>query len=269
MTSDLELPNPFQRLDPDPWQPAARRELSVFGAPVELLHLPERKARGGVPSADRPAFRPSVADRILAEESLWRGRDVVMTPNKFPFGAGHALLWTAKRVREAPLELLEVGFAIVSKHGGTLLGNCIGSAASIQRAHVHLVAESRNFLGSLRSEPWNDGGILPDRDGVELLRLCEVPFAGIGVRGEPGPRARVVHRLLELRMTPAFNLIDDGRTTWVFPRRVETPRPHFPAALGAAELWGRWCYGDEAPFRAAEPDDLEHALELSGAPPVA
>lgn len=63
---------------------------------------------------------------------------------------------------------------------------------------------------------------------------------------------------------PAFNLVDDGTTTWLLPRALETPTPHFPQALGAAELWGRWCYDDEGAFRAATGSDLAAALAAAG-----
>ena len=100
--------------------------------------------------------------------------------------------------------------------------------------------------------------------GVDCLSLAP-PFPGVaaGVRGPAPERAVVVHRLLEARTTPAFNLVSQDSTTWVFPRSaIETPAPHFSHALGAAELWGRWCFGDEEPFRAATAKDLEAALRL-------
>jgi hypothetical protein len=45
---------------------------------------------------------------------------------------------------------------------------------------------------------------------------------------------------------------------------IEIPAPHFPHALGAAELWGRWCYADEAAFRDARVEDLVAALRVGG-----
>jgi hypothetical protein len=73
-------------------------------------------------------------------------------------------------------------------------------------------------------------------------------------------RARAAARLLELRATPAVNLLSDGDTTWIVPRRVETPAPFFAAPLGCAELWGRFCFEAETEFRAATPADLLAAL---------
>ena len=29
---------------------------------------------------------------------------------------------------------------------------------------------------------------------------------------------------------------------------TETPAPHFPQALGSAEVWGRWCHQDREAF---------------------
>ncbi len=266
MTSDAPMPNPFDLLPDDGWVEPTRRELVVFGATAELYFVPQRKNRAGAPSEQRPAFRPSVADRIIANESLWESGDAVLTPNKFPFGRRHTILWTRQRVRESTVELLRVGFELVGQHGGTLLGNSIGAAASIQRAHVHLVDETRPFLGELQHEPHDLGDVLPADIGVDIVRLANVPFVAIGVRGDSPSRARATATLIELRMTATFNFIDDGAMTWVFPRRIETPAPDFPYALGAAELWGRWCYGDREPFDAATSEALETALERALAP---
>jgi hypothetical protein len=90
-----------------------------------------------------------------------------------------------------------------------------------------------------------------------------VPFCVLGVRGSADDRATAMIALLEARLTPAWNVIAAGDTTWVVPRRIETPAPHYPYALGACELWGRWCYMDEAPFAAASGADLERALLTS------
>ena len=43
-----------------------------------------------------------------------------------------------------------------------------------------------------------------------------------------------------------MNWIDDGTGCWIALRREETPSPQFPHPLGCAELWGRWCFEDEA-----------------------
>ena len=72
--------------------------------------------------------------------------------------------------------------------------------------------------------------------------------------------------LAEARLTAAWNVIVTEDAAWIVPRAVETPLPWFPQALGAAELWGRWCYVDEAPFRAARGHDLEQALVQAGMP---
>ena len=67
-------------------------------------------------------------------------------------------------------------------------------------------------------------------------------------------------------MTSAWNVIVQDGAAWLYPRRAETPAPHFPYALGAAEVWGRWCYLDREPFDAATGAALERALALAGTP---
>ncbi|MCA8941394.1 MAG: hypothetical protein KDB80_02440 [Planctomycetes bacterium] len=259
MSAQIEFPNPFELLPETGWRPAERRELRVFGAPVELLLLPERRSRQGAPSDFRPAFRANPAERIMREEAIWHGDRVVLTPNKFAFAERHALLWTTTPHREAPEHLLESGFAMVERHGGTALGNSIGAAASIQRAHLHLAADELPFLDAVEEQDFALDGLVDEFD-VETKKLAGVPFVGVGVRGSARERARATARLIELRMTATFTLLARGDTTWVFPRRAETPAPHFPYAVGAAEYWGRWCYGDAEPLAAATSEALERAL---------
>ena len=242
--------------------PAARRELSVFGAPVELVWLPHRKTRPGVPTGARPPFRSNHVERILAEEAVWREHGLALTGNKFPFAARQAVLWAQAPVREATLPMLEVALQLEAACAGTALLNTTGAAASIPRAHVHVVTDRLPFLDRLPRETFRAEYL----DGVEALRLvAPFPCVAVGVRGTPAERARLAHRLLEVRTTAAVNLISSGGITWVLPHgEVEIPVPHFPHALGAAELWGRWCYADEAPFRAATGADLEQAILRAG-----
>lgn len=267
----LSLPDPYA-LTADraaAFEPAAKRSLELFGAPVELMWLPQRKERAGQPGRDRPAFRAGVAERILAEESVWRGAGTALTPNKFPFAARHAILWAEARVRETTPELTATALQMVAQHGGTVLGNSIGAAASVQRAHVHLVPERQRWLDGLPRRPAPELAALVDAAGdLELTALDRVPLTGIALRGAIEARVCATQRLLELRTTASFNWLDDGTTTWIFPRGLETPKPHFPYPLGGAELWGRWCYGDEEPFATATGEDLERALGLAGVPPT-
>ena len=53
-----------------PFAPAARRLLTVFGAPVQLVYVPERKQRHGRATAARPAFVRSPAARIVGSEAI-------------------------------------------------------------------------------------------------------------------------------------------------------------------------------------------------------
>jgi hypothetical protein len=74
-------------------------------------------------------------------------------------------------------------------------------------------------------------------------------------------------RLAEARLTAAWNVVcTNGAPPGSARARLETPAPHFPYALGAAELWGRWCYMDEDAVRAATGAMLEQALLAAGSP---
>lgn len=249
---------------PDPFVPTARREARVHGARVELVFVPERRSRQGRATAGRPAFAASAARRITRDEVLWRADDLVLTPNRFPFAAGHRLLWPALPVREPDAAFWREVFLWVERSHGAALVNNVGAAATIGRAHAHLVAERLPFLAALpeRALPADWLDVPP---GVQLLAK-DVPFCLLGVRGDAGGRAAAMLSLAEARLTAAWNVVVQADTAWVYPRSLETPAPHFPQALGAAELWGRWCYVDEAPFAAASSGDLERALAVAGMP---
>jgi hypothetical protein len=252
---------------------AARRTLRVFGRPVTLAWLPARSRRGGIPTATAPAFRPERARRILREEALWEDRpgaaDLVLTPNRFPFAARQALLWTTRVLREPPHELWATATAFVDARGGdtAALWNSVGAAASIPRAHVHLVAGTENgFLADAPTTPWPEHEELFDGDGFDGLAVSrlDLPVLVVRVEGPSAVRARAVARLLELRTTPAANAVVLPGVSFVAPRSaVEIPQPHFPHALGSAELVGRWCYAEREAFDAARAEDLERALTES------
>lgn len=249
-----------------PFQPTATRTLSVFGLPVELVFVPERKARPDRANAIRSAFVKSPAPRITQQEATWRDGDFVLTPNRYPFANDHQLLWPARPQREmcAPFWLVAGDWA--DRAHGTALQNSVGAAATIARCHVHLVPERLPFLPSLPEHPCRTDLIeLPH--GVELLQK-DVPFCLLGVRGPAPGRATALTLLAEARLTAACNVVVQDGTAWVLPRRLETPGGAFPWALGAAELWGRWCFQDEEPFAAATGESLEQALIAAGAPPL-
>lgn len=250
-----------------PFAPAARRTATVFGAPVELVFVPERKQRHGRATASRPAFVRSPAPRIVRDEAIWRGDGLVLTPNRYPFAQAHRILWPEAAVRDPDRAFWRALFDWVARSGGTALVNNVGAAATIGRAHAHLVPESLPFLGALRERAV--GADLVDLPPHTALVAKDVPFGVLGVRGDPDARAAAMVALLEARLTPAWNVIAAGDTAWVVPRGIETPAPHYPYALGACELWGRWCYMDEAPFAAASGADLERALVASGTAPLA
>jgi hypothetical protein len=260
--------DPFALFAHQRFTPAARRQMTLFGAPVELLYLPERRARRGVPQAERPVFPTQFIETILRDERVWDSDSMVMTPNRYPFGRRQAVLWAKAPLREPDLTMLELLLQLEEKASGAVLLNSVGAAASVARCHMHLMDERLPFLGHFDVVPERPEALDAVHElpvGVTCVALAP-PFPGValGVRGPAKGRAVVVHRLLNARTTPAFNLVSQDATTWVFPRSaIETPTPHFPHALGAAELWGRWCFSDEQPFLTATPEQLEVALRLS------
>jgi hypothetical protein len=257
---------PPDRLPSGDFRPAAVRSLELFDRAVELCWLPERRNRRGRPLASRPAIARDHGAEIIATEAIWRGEGVVMTPNRHPFAASAAILWAAEFRREPDLALLTNGSSIAAAVAGTFLLNTVGAAASIVRSHGHLLGERSGFLAGLEYEPASSAIVARFPD-VRLARArTPCPLLLLRIDGDRDQRLAVALQLAALRATAAFNLIDDGSTTWFCPRPLELPAPHFPQALGAAELFGRWCYDEEADFARADADSLRAALELSGMP---
>lgn len=254
-------PDPFALLATSDFEATQRRELTIYGQKVELLLLPGRARRQGIPGPDRPPFRPSPMARILAEECLWRGQGMTITANPFPFAERQLLLWAEDPIREASLPMLEMALSLAERCQGTVLLNSTGAAASISRAHLHLISDQSGFLSQLPSQVVHPA-YLPEDPELEC-RICTSPFPGFIhiLRGSAPVRARAAHRLLEIRSTPAVNMISSQGQTFIVPRSpLETPSPYFPHALGAAELFGRWCYADAQAFAAATIEDLQEAL---------
>lgn len=249
-----------------PFAVAAQRTLVVFGAPVELVFVPERQRRQGRATSDRPALARSRAATIVAEEALWRDERHAVTPNRYPFAAQQRILWPLAVQREPDRPMWQVAGAWADAAGGTALLNSVGAAATIARAHAHLLPERLGFLPALRTRPLREPPI--DLPPATELVAADVPFCLLGVRGPAEGRAEALLRLGEARLTAAGNVVVQDGTAWLYPRRLETPAPHFPFALGAAEVWGRWCYGERAPFDAATAVDLERALVAAGAEPL-
>ncbi|MFN9276618.1 MAG: hypothetical protein ACK6D2_12920 [Planctomycetota bacterium] len=249
------------------YAPAAVRRLRVFGAPVEAALVPARRQRLGAASAARPPFARSRAARIVADEAIWHGDGMALTPNAFPFAHGQRLLWPHAPLREPDAGLWQAAFAWADAAGGAALVNNVGAASSIGRAHAHLCAERLPFLAGLpeRAGPLD---LIELPDGATLVAK-DVPFCLLGVRGPAAARALAVVRLGEARLTAAWNVVAQDGAAWLLPRRSETPAPHFPHALGAAEVWGRWCYVDEDAFASAHDGGLESALVAAGCPPLA
>ena len=246
--------------------PIARRELSVLGAPVELVGLPSRRARGQA-TGDRPAVAASPARRILATESHWQDDELALTPNRFPFADQQQLLWSRTPRREPDAAMWAAAAAWCAATGGTALGNTIGAAATIAWAHLHLTPERLGWLAALPERaPRAELPALPTE--VEAVAK-DLPCGLLGLRSaDPDALGHALAELSVSRLLPANNVCIADGTAWSFPRRIETPTPHFPYALGAAELWGRWCYLDQAPLQAATAADLEAALTAAGAAPL-
>jgi hypothetical protein len=249
-----------------PFAPAAQRTAVVFGAPVVLAFVPSRKARQGAVAA-RPAFRRCPAERIVADEAFWRGSGLALTPNRYPFAHQQRILWPVTARREPDLPMWTAVVAWAAAANGTALVNTIGAASTIARAHAHLLPERLPFLPAL-PERRVQTDLIDVPTGVDLVAK-DVPFCLLGVRGPAEARAKALVRLATTRLTAACNVVVQDDAAWIYPRRLETPAPHFPFALGAAEAWGRWCYVDEAPFAAATANDLEQALLAAGMEPIA
>lgn len=197
--------------DADPSPPpthfaaTARRELRVFGAPVELALLPGRAARPGRPGAERPAFRPDLGLRIAATEAIHAGPEFVVTPNKFPFARAQTVLWSRRPLREPDAEFLHSALSWTDQRGGSLLLNSVGAAASIPRAHAHHTDEAMPFLPELGEQPFA-APWLPEVAGASYVQKA-APFALLGVRGDARARAEATAALQMLRMTPAVSVV--------------------------------------------------------------
>lgn len=241
------------------------RKLTVFGAPVEAVLIPGRKSRGHRPLKGRPPFAANPAQRILDEETFWRGDGLALTPNRYPFAREQRLLWAETPQREPDVLMWTAICAWTDRTGGTAMVNTVGAAATIARAHAHLTPERLEFLPNL-AERDGPTGLLDLPHDVTLVQK-DIACCMLGVRGgDVAARGHAIWMLASSRLTAACNVCIQDGTAWLFPRRAETPAPHFPFALGGAELWGRWCYLEEEPFLAAEGRDLERALLESGVP---
>ncbi len=249
-----------------PFAPAATRALRVFGAEVQLVLVPERKARPDRANPARPAFVRSPAARIVRDEALWQQDGFALTPNRYPFAAQQRLLWPTQPQREPDQRFWLLANEWATQNGGAALHNQVGAAATIARCHAHLVPERLPFLAALPERRVDlDLGPLPV--AVSLWQK-EVPACLLGVRGPAAARAEALVLLAEARLSATCSIVVQDDTAWLLPRSLETPNPHFPYALGAAELWGRWCFVDAEVFAAATGAELERALVLAGMPPL-
>jgi hypothetical protein len=255
--------DPFALAEEAPvFEPAERRTLELHGGQVELCWVPQRGQRSGKADAARPSFPSCRAERILAEESLWSAAGLALTPNLHPFAERHLLLWSRAPRREPDATFLAAGFELADRCQGSLLVNSIGAAASIPWLHAHLLGEQLSYLDGLPTLPTDTAVSAP---GVEIQRVgAPFPAHLLALRGGTEALANAVADLLRRRTTPAFSLVYENGRAFVLPREVETPAPHFPQALGSAELWGRWCFEQEAAFASATPESLDSALRTAG-----
>jgi hypothetical protein len=245
-----------------PFAPAAKRTLEVFGAPMQLVLLPQRRGRADRPGTGRPAFRTSPVPRILATESLWTDDTFAMTPNRYPFAVEHAILWPRHPQREPDMNLWLAMVSWSLAHNGTALLNTVGGAASIAWAHAHLTPERLDFLENLPEQPLSFNLIELEADTTLVAK--RTPFFLLGVRGPAVGIAQALVKLAACRLTAAWNVIVCGGAAWMIPRVLEIPASGFPYALGAAELWGRCCYLEETAFESATANGLELALTSAG-----
>ncbi len=241
---------------------AGRRSVPAFGLPFEVLWIPSRGSREGVPGGDRPNFAKSRGLRIREEEALWAGREAILTPNLYPFATRHGLLWPREgHPREWPMPFLQEAFALLEENGGTLLGNSVGASASIPLCHLHLFPEKSPVWPRVE---WEELGVV--QVGGEVLHAATPSraFPLLLVRisgGNSHSRAALCRALLDRRMTPAVNLGATCSEVYLFPRRVEVPEPYYDHALGGMELFGRFVYPEEHGFLGAGKGDLECALK--------
>lgn len=243
----------------------AARELSVFGAPARVALLTHRARRANRPGETRPAFRRSPAPHIVSAEAIWRGDGLALTPNRYPMLDEQRILWHTVPQPHPGLTMWRAVHEWVDAHRGSALHNTVGAAASIAAAHVHLSRERSAFLSAL---PLRPGTLdLVEVDDLQI-EAAAVPFCLLRLSGSARTRAAGVEQLSVARLTPAWNVVVEAGATWVYPRRREIPAPHFPHALGAAELWGRWCHTDDASFEAATAAAMERALVEAGTEPL-
>lgn len=249
-----------------PFEPTALRTCKLFGQTVELALIPGRRARFGHLDKDRPALQRNKAEQILCEETYWRTETLAVTPNKFPFAKNQQILWMAHPAREPDRTFWLTARNWVDCSNGTALLNNIGAAATIPRAHAHLIDERMPFLADLPERPLATD-LITVPPGCELI-CKDVPFCIIGIRGDIAGTAESLIRLADARLTSTWNVVITKDATWIVPRAKQTPTPFFNQAVGAAEFWGRWCYIDEEPFAAASEADLEQALVMATMPRI-
>ncbi len=249
-----------------PFEPTALRTCKLFGQTVQLALIPGRRARSGHLQTGRPALQRNKAEQILREEAYWRTETLAVTPNKFPFAKNQQILWMAHPAREPDYAFWLTARNWVDRSNGTALLNNIGAAATIPRAHAHLIDERIPFLAELPERPL-ETDLITVPDGCELVRK-DVPFCMIGIRGSIAGTAESLIRLADARLTATWNVVITKDATWIVPRTKQTPAPFFKQAVGAAEFWGRWCYIDEESFAAATEADLEQALMITTTPRI-
>ena len=188
-----------------PFEPSAQRSLPLFGTTVSLALVPGRRARTGRVDSDRPALQRSPADRILREEAIWRSESLVLTPNLYPFAHEQRILWMARPAREPDHGFWLAVIEWVARTDGTALLNNIGAAATIPRAHAHLLSERQPFLLALPERALATD-LIDVPDGCELIAK-DVPFCLLGVRGRPAAIATALLLLAEARLTAAWNVV--------------------------------------------------------------
>lgn len=172
----------------------------------------------------------------------------------------------AQPAREPDARFWRAALQWAAASNGTALLNNIGAAATIPRAHAHLIDERMPFLSTLPERSLK-ADLIDLPEGCELI-CKDASFCMLGLRGPIAEQADALLLLADARLTATWNVIIAKDTTWIVPRGKQTAAPYFEEAVGSAEFWGRWCYVDEDKFDRATSSDLEQALTIATVPAI-
>ena len=194
---------------PDPWSLLPKhaeglcsesKELLAFEIPHEVVLIPARAKRAGIPGEGRAVLGPAKGLLIREDEILWRDDEVVLTTNRFPFFEQQGILWPVHgHPREPSVRFLSRCLEIAGIADASLLLNGIGASASIPLCHVHLCPKKSKALPLVAMK------VLAEMDGLSCLGTDPdggYPCFLAVVRGADAlRRARMIVDLLTVRLT--------------------------------------------------------------------